>query len=151
MRGGAELAADARATPFLTPAQGSDLRSGFGGPALPDAMRTVGALHAAGVPLLAGSDGPNPGSAHGASVHREIDKSISEQLLSGGDPPNTGRLDHDALDLVDGHRVRRPVVELRRLRVVCGRGRNPTFSPPRVTVLRLQDATTFWPCSRSWP
>ena len=25
-------------------------------------------------------------------------------------------------------------------RVVCGRGRNPTFSPPRVTVLRLQDA-----------
>ena len=37
------------------------------------------------------------------------------------------------------------------LRVVCGRGRNPTFSPPRVTVLRLQDARTFWPCSRSWP
>ena len=30
-------------------------------------------------------------------------------------------------------------------------GRNPTFSPPRVTVLRLQDARTFWPCSRSWP
>ena len=29
--------------------------------------------------------------------------------------------------------------------VVCGRGRNPTFSPPRVTVLRLQDARTFWP------
>ena len=37
------------------------------------------------------------------------------------------------------------------MRVVCGRGRNPTFSPPRVTVLRLQDAKTFWPCSRSWP
>ena len=36
-------------------------------------------------------------------------------------------------------------------RVVCGRGRNPTFSPPRVTVLRLQDARTFWPFSRSWP
>ena len=36
-------------------------------------------------------------------------------------------------------------------RVVYGRGRNPTFSPPRVTVLRLQDARTFWPCSRSWP
>ena len=39
----------------------------------------------------------------------------------------------------------------RAVRVVCGRGRNPTFSPPRVTVLRLQDAKTFWPCSRSWP
>ena len=37
-------------------------------------------------------------------------------------------------------------------RVVCGRGRNPTFSPPRVTVLRFQDA--IWPCSRElalWP
>ena len=77
MGGGAELAADARVTPFLTPAQGGGLRSGFGGPARPDAMRTVldrvGALHAAGVPLLAGSDAPNPGSAHGASVHREIE------------------------------------------------------------------------------
>jgi len=77
MGGGAELAADARVTPFLTPAQGGGLRSGFGGLARPDAMRTVldrvGALHAAGVPLLAGSDAPNPGSAHGASVHREIE------------------------------------------------------------------------------
>ena len=27
-----------------------------------------------------------------------------------------GSSDHDAFDLVDGHRVRRPVVELRRLR-----------------------------------
>ena len=30
--------------------------------------------------------------------------------------PDGHRLDHDALDLVDGDRVRRPVVELRRLR-----------------------------------
>ena len=77
MGGGAELAADARVTPFLTPAQGGGLRSGFGGPARPDAMQTVldrvGALQAAGVPLLAGSDAPNPGSAHGASVHRELE------------------------------------------------------------------------------
>ena len=77
MGGGVELAADARVTPFLTPAQGGGLRSGFGGPARPDAMRTVldrvGALHAAGAPLLAGSDAPNPGSAHGASVHRELE------------------------------------------------------------------------------
>ena len=42
-------------------------------------------------------------------------------------------------------------VPLAPARVVCGRGRNPTFSLPRVTVLRLQDAKTSWPCSRSWP
>jgi imidazolonepropionase-like amidohydrolase len=29
-------------------------------------------LHAAGVPLLAGSDAPNPGTAHGASLHHEL-------------------------------------------------------------------------------
>ena len=77
MGGGAELAADPRVTPFLTPAQEGGLRSGFGGSPSPDAMRRVldrvGALHAAGVPLLAGSDAPNPGTAHGASVHREIE------------------------------------------------------------------------------
>ena len=77
MGGGAELAADPRVTPFLTPAQGGGLRSSFGGSPSPDAMRgvldRVGALHAAGVPLLAGSDAPNPGAAHGASVHRELE------------------------------------------------------------------------------
>ena len=77
MGGGAELAADPRVTPFLTPVQGGGLRSGFGGSSAPDAMRRVldriGALHAAGVPLLAGSDAPNPGAAHGASVHRELE------------------------------------------------------------------------------
>ncbi len=77
MGGGAELAADPRVTPFLTPAQGGGLRSGFGGSPSPDAMRRVldrvGALHAAGVPLLAGSDAPNPGTANGASVHRELE------------------------------------------------------------------------------
>ena len=77
MGGGAELAADPRVTPFLTPAQGGGLRSGFGGLLSPDAMLRVlgrvGALHAAGVPLLAGSDAPNPGTTHGASVHRELE------------------------------------------------------------------------------
>jgi hypothetical protein len=77
MGGGTELAADSRIAPFLTPAQAGGLRSGFGGSPSPDAMRRVldriGALHAAGVLLLAGSDAPNPGAAHGASVHRELE------------------------------------------------------------------------------
>ena len=77
MGGGAELAADPLVMPFLTPAQGGGMRSGFGGSPSLDAMRRVldriGALHAAGVLLLAGSDAPNPGTAHGASVHRELE------------------------------------------------------------------------------
>jgi imidazolonepropionase-like amidohydrolase len=32
----------------------------------------VAALHAAGVPVLAGTDAPNPGLVHGASLHREL-------------------------------------------------------------------------------
>ncbi len=32
----------------------------------------VAALHAAGVPILAGTDAPNPGLVHGASLHREL-------------------------------------------------------------------------------
>jgi hypothetical protein len=30
-------------------------------------------LHAAGVPILAGSEAPNPGTAHGATLHRELE------------------------------------------------------------------------------
>lgn len=36
------------------------------------AMNAVRSLHAHGVKILAGTDAPNPGTAHGASLHREI-------------------------------------------------------------------------------
>ena len=38
-----------------------------------DAMRNVGSLHAAGVPVLAGTDAGNPGTAHGVSLWGELD------------------------------------------------------------------------------
>ena len=41
------------------------------------AEANVRALHEAGVTILAGSDAPNPGTAHGASLHHEL------QLLTG--------------------------------------------------------------------
>ncbi|GLZ37957.1 amidohydrolase family protein [Actinokineospora sp. NBRC 105648] len=44
-------------------------------PQLPDfaaASDNVRLLHRVGVPLLVGTDAPNPGTAHGASVHREL-------------------------------------------------------------------------------
>jgi imidazolonepropionase-like amidohydrolase len=37
------------------------------------ALTSFARLQAAGVPVLAGSDAPNPGTAHGVSVHRELE------------------------------------------------------------------------------
>lgn len=36
------------------------------------ALQNVARLHEAGVPILAGSDAPNPGTAHGLSLHAEL-------------------------------------------------------------------------------
>ncbi len=38
----------------------------------PYALATVKALHSAGVPILAGTDSPNPGTGFGASLHQEL-------------------------------------------------------------------------------
>jgi imidazolonepropionase-like amidohydrolase len=61
---------------LLPPGARQSLGSSF--PAGPgtswDAIReSLGALHQAGVPILVGSDTPNPGTTHGASVHRELE------------------------------------------------------------------------------
>ncbi len=40
----------------------------------------VAALHAAGVPVLAGTDAPNPGLIHGASLHRELQHLVGAGL-----------------------------------------------------------------------
>lgn len=43
-----------------------------GMPAFLDAYSNIRQLHRAGVPILAGTDAPNPGTIHGASIHREL-------------------------------------------------------------------------------
>jgi imidazolonepropionase-like amidohydrolase len=48
--------------------------------ALDNARATVAALEAAGVPLLAGTDAPNPGTAHGLSLHEELELLVSAGL-----------------------------------------------------------------------
>ncbi len=75
--GGAELAADDRLAPYLSANERSGLETGFpagvfSASALDNGMASVAALHQAGVRLLAGTDAPNPGTAHGASLHREL-------------------------------------------------------------------------------
>lgn len=85
--GGAPLLEDGRVAPYLTPSARRQLRQGFssrtGSRASYAAARTsVRGLAEAGVPLLAGTDAPNPGTAHGVSVHGEL-----ERLVEAGLPP----------------------------------------------------------------
>jgi imidazolonepropionase-like amidohydrolase len=75
---GASLVTDARVAPFLSPFSERNLGQSFHlGHARPLEvawlLASVGRLHAAGVPILAGTDAPNPGTAHGASLHRELE------------------------------------------------------------------------------
>ncbi|MFY2764084.1 CIA30 family protein [Arenimonas sp. MALMAid1274] len=71
------LAQDPALLPFLSPGQRQTLSArmafGEGNPALLDnALESVRRLHAAGVRVLAGTDAPNPGTAHGVSMHDEL-------------------------------------------------------------------------------
>jgi imidazolonepropionase-like amidohydrolase len=75
--GGRLLSEDARLRPWLTSAQRDSLRAqfppAFRNPALFDhAVLNVRRLHAAGIPILAGTDAGNPSTAHGASLHEEL-------------------------------------------------------------------------------
>jgi imidazolonepropionase-like amidohydrolase len=75
--GNAALADDPAFVPYLTPDDIQSLKSSFPGKtAPPDLLKipreTVKALKAAGVRILAGTDCGNAGTAHGASLHREL-------------------------------------------------------------------------------
>ncbi|MEX0899717.1 MAG: amidohydrolase family protein [Gammaproteobacteria bacterium] len=78
------LVDDARLQPYIDPAQEDGLIRQFPGSGregiLTTALATVRALHDAGVVLLAGSDAPNPGTAHGVSLHRELELLVEAGL-----------------------------------------------------------------------
>lgn len=81
--GGAPLREDAQLAPFLTGEEKEGLGGAFPartGLSVKTAMASVRSLHAAGVPLLAGSDAPNPGTAHGAALHRELELLVEAGL-----------------------------------------------------------------------
>jgi imidazolonepropionase-like amidohydrolase len=82
---GRSLAEDARLAGWLQSDEVTNLKQSFparaGAPTrLEHALEAVRQLKAAGVPLLAGSDAPNPGTAHGASVHRELELLVKAGL-----------------------------------------------------------------------
>lgn len=73
---GPDLIEDPELGPRLGDAMRGNLRQSFGGRVpgfdLDTALDNVGRLHAAGIPILAGSDAPNPGTVHGATLHAEL-------------------------------------------------------------------------------
>jgi imidazolonepropionase-like amidohydrolase len=82
--GGASMTDDSALAPWLSPADVRALKASFRREvpaevrAIPfDAVRR---LKAAGVPILAGTDAINPGTAHGASIHRELELLVSAGL-----------------------------------------------------------------------
>ncbi len=84
--GGASLAADSSLSPYLNAAARAALQQGF--PVRPGsphkdfeyARATVRQLKQAGVPILAGTDAPNPGTAHGAALHAELELLVGAGL-----------------------------------------------------------------------
>jgi len=82
---GTELLEDERLLPYMDP-----MSRGLLGTAFPFAgaehrhydvaQETTRRLHGAGVPILAGSDAPNPGTAHGAGLHRELELLVEAGL-----------------------------------------------------------------------
>jgi len=82
---GAGLAKDARLSPYIPAIFAANLTRGFnfkGGPPMsyPAAEASVQQLKAAGAPILAGTDAPNPGTAHGISMHRELELLVKAGL-----------------------------------------------------------------------
>lgn len=82
---GAGLIEDERVAAYLSQASLAGLRQSFPGTkdgdrAFASSKRAVRALSSAGVPILAGSDAPNPGTTHGASVHREMELLVDAGL-----------------------------------------------------------------------
>lgn len=80
---GRTLVEDLQIRGYLLPDEITSLKSAFpsrtaGG--MPVAYDTVRQLAGAGVALLAGSDCPNPGTMHGASLHRELELLVEAGL-----------------------------------------------------------------------
>jgi imidazolonepropionase-like amidohydrolase len=82
---GAPLLKDARLAPFITASERTSLEGRFPSRAgskqnLAIAFAATKLLYDAGVPILAGTDAPNPGTSHGSSLHRELELLVQAGL-----------------------------------------------------------------------
>lgn len=75
VRPGIAVADDPELAPYLSPGADKKLRKSYKGedaPCIGRAFAAVRAMRAAKVPILAGTDAANAGTAHGASLHGEL-------------------------------------------------------------------------------
>lgn len=80
------LTSDPAIKPFLSPAQLGMIGQKFPRtrPAvLTNALESVRRFHAAGVRILAGTDAPNPTTAHGPSIHAELELLVRAGMTPG--------------------------------------------------------------------
>jgi imidazolonepropionase-like amidohydrolase len=82
---GVSLTTDPHIAPYLNSAEIEGLKTAFPGRPgseedLGHAFAAVRALRSAGVSILAGTDAPNPGTVHGASMHRELELLVAAGL-----------------------------------------------------------------------
>jgi imidazolonepropionase-like amidohydrolase len=107
---------DARLAPYVTPSmQGSldrKMPAGLGANLkLAHALAAVAALRRAGVEVLAGTDAPSPGVAHGLSLHRELELLVlagltpSEALAAATSAPARAYGLHDRGRIAPGRRA----------------------------------------------
>ena len=79
-----ELARNSDVAPYLSPAQKSTLPTVFPerlpGYSYEMGLENTRKLFNAGIPILAGSDAPNPGTAHGISLHHEMELLVDAGL-----------------------------------------------------------------------
>jgi imidazolonepropionase-like amidohydrolase len=82
---GTSLIADTHLSSYLNPDETANLKASFPRRAasnltMSNAFEAVQQLKGAGVPILAGTDAPNPGTAHGVSMHRELELLVKAGL-----------------------------------------------------------------------
>jgi imidazolonepropionase-like amidohydrolase len=159
---GATLVTDAALSPWVTQAAATNLKMGFPRRAgsraqYSHAVATIRALKAAGVPILAGTDAPNPGTWHGISMHREVQLLVeagltpADALASATSIPATrfrfadrGRIAAGMradLLIVDGD----PLTDIRATRAIAGvwkRGIAVNRAPDREAVVAEARAAT---------
>jgi imidazolonepropionase-like amidohydrolase len=135
-----DLYADPRIAPVLSPAQHAFINTPFppdfpgDKPDLPALASNVRALHAAGVPILAGTDGANPGIPNGVGLLVEL-----ELLVQAGLPPEAALT---AATSAPAHHFalhdRGHIAPGRRADLVLVNG-NPT-----VDITAIRDVTAVW-------
>jgi imidazolonepropionase-like amidohydrolase len=122
-----------RMTPSMRRPLEMKMPRGIGGKLkLTYAQAAVGALRRAGVPIVAGTDAPSPGVAHGLSLHRELELLVlsgltpSEALASATSEPARAFGFHDRGRIAAGLRADLllingdPTVDIRATRDIVG-------------------------------